>query len=187
MTEKEKMLAGLMYKPSDPELEAARYRARMLFQKANALTEESKAERDILFNQLIDAEDNLRIEPPFQCDYGFNIKAGKNFFMNYGCCILDVAQVSIGDNVMFAPNVQLYSATHPIEANSRNSGKELGKPISIGNNVWVGGNSTICPGVTLGDNVVVGAGSVVTKSFPDDVVIAGNPAKIIKTIDNSKS
>lgn len=187
MTEKEKMLAGIMYNPSDPELTEARYKARLLFQKANGLSEIQKKERDAIFNTLLNADENLWIEPPFYCDYGSNIKAGKNLFMNYGCCILDVGPVTIGDHVMFAPNVQLYSATHPIEASARNSGKELGLPINIGNNVWIGGNSTICPGVTLGNNVVVGAGSVVTKSFPDDVVIAGNPAKIIKTINNSDS
>ncbi|WP_435134590.1 sugar O-acetyltransferase [Formosa sp. A9] len=185
MTEKEKMLAGLMYNPSDPELTKARYHARLTFQKANALTEADRAERDALYNSLIEAGQDLCIEPPFHCDYGSNIKAGNRVFMNYGCCILDVATVTIGDNVMFAPNVQLYSATHPIDAKSRNSGKELGKPITIGNNVWIGGNSTICPGVTLGNNVVVGAGSVVTKSFPDDVVIAGNPARVIKNITNN--
>ena len=105
--------------------------------------------------------------------------------MNFNCCILDVAKVTIGDNCMFGPNIQIYTATHPLEFKARNSGLEYAKPISIGNNVWVGGSSIICPGVTIGNNVVIGAGSVVTKNFPDDVAIAGNPAKIIKTIDNS--
>lgn len=105
--------------------------------------------------------------------------------MNHNCCILDVNTVTIGDNVMLAPNVQIYTATHPLEFKLRNSGVELAKAISIGNNVWIGGHSVILPGVSLGNNVVVGAGSVVTKSFPDDVCIAGNPAKVIKTIDNA--
>ena len=104
--------------------------------------------------------------------------------MNFNCCILDVSLVKIGNNTMFGPNVQIYTATHPLEHKARNSGFEYAKPITIGNNVWVGGNAIICPGVILGNNVVVGAGSVVTKSFPDDVFIAGNPARIIKTIDN---
>ncbi|MDW5287391.1 sugar O-acetyltransferase [Formosa sp. PL04] len=185
MTEREKMLAGELYRPSDPDLTQERLQARLLFQKANSLPEDLKKERDAIFNELLDAGENLWIEPPFYCDYGSNIKAGKNLFMNYNCCILDVGLVTIGDHVMFAPNVQIYAATHPITAELRNSGQELGQSITIGNNVWIGGNSTICPGVTLGNNVVVGAGSVVTKSFPDNVVIAGNPAKMIKTIDNS--
>ncbi|WP_159021824.1 sugar O-acetyltransferase [Formosa sp. L2A11] len=185
MTEREKMLAGELYRPSDPQLAQERLRAKLLFQKANNLNENFRKERNAIYNELLDAGENLTIEPPFQCDFGSNIKAGKNLFINYNCCILDVALVTIGDNVMLAANVQIYAATHPLNANLRNSGQELGKPITIGNNVWIGGNSTICPGITLGNNVVVGAGSVVTKSFPDNVVIAGNPAKIIKTIDNS--
>ncbi|CDF78006.1 maltose O-acetyltransferase [Formosa agariphila KMM 3901] len=185
MTEREKMLAGELYRPSDPDLTQQRLRARLLFQKANSLPEAYKKERDAVFNELLDADENLYIEPPFYCDYGSNIKAGKNLFINFNCCILDVALVTIGHNVMLAPNVQIYTATHPLQAELRNSGQELGQSITIGNNVWIGGNSTICPGVTLGDNVVVGAGSVVTKSFPKNVVVAGNPAKVIKTIDNS--
>ncbi|MFB9053372.1 sugar O-acetyltransferase [Formosa undariae] len=185
MTEREKMLAGELYRPSDPDLTAERLRARLLFQKANSITEDYKEERNVIYNELLDCGENLWIEPPFYCDYGSNIKAGKNLFLNYNCCILDVGLVTIGDNVMFAPNVQLYAATHPLTAELRNSGQKLGQPITIGHNVWIGGNSTICPGVTLGDNVVVGAGSVVTKSFPKNVVIAGNPAKVIKDIDNS--
>ncbi|WP_066223847.1 sugar O-acetyltransferase [Formosa haliotis] len=186
MTEKEKMLAGEMYSPSDPELTKERHNARLLFQKANSLSDDFKKERDALYTKLLNSGDNLWIEPPFHCDYGSSIKVGHNVFMNFNCCILDIAPVTIGNHVMFGPHVQVYSATHPLEAKARNSGKEYGKPVTIGNNVWVGGHSTICPGVTLGNNVVVGAGSVVTKSFPDDVVIAGNPARIIKTIDNSE-
>lgn len=185
MTEKEKMLAGLMYDPSDPDLAKARRRVRLLFHKFNHLSADHSEERSkILYDIFGEAGENLFVEPPFYCDYGTNIKAGKNVYMNFNCCILDVAEVRIGDNCMFAPNVQIYTATHPITYKERNSGKELAKPISIGDNVWIGGNSTICPGVTLGNNVVVGAGAVVTKSFPDNVLIAGNPAKIIKTIDN---
>ncbi len=106
-------------------------------------------------------------------------------FMNFNCCILDVAEVQIGDNCMMGPNVQIYTATHPLEFKERNSGLEFAKPISIGKNVWIGGNAVICPGVNIGNNVVIGAGSIVTKSFPDDVFIAGNPAKIVKSIENS--
>tara|TARA_R110002049_G_scaffold309311_1_gene521151 strand:- start:6714 stop:7274 length:561 start_codon:yes stop_codon:yes gene_type:complete len=186
MTEKEKMIAGELYAPNDKELIDDRYQARVLMHKINTLSIDNIEERNKAANQLLsNAGENLYVEPPFYCDYGYNIKTGKNFYTNFNCCILDVSTVTIGDNVMFAPNVQVYTATHPLDHKTRNSGVEFAKPIVIGNNVWVGGNSTICPGVTLGNNVVVGAGSVVTKSFPDDVVIAGNPAKIIKTIDNS--
>lgn len=186
MTEKEKMLAGEMYNPSDPDLEKARHKVRLRFHKFNSLSEEHLTLRqDILSKIIPNAGKNLFVEPPFHCDYGSHITAGENLFMNFSCCILDVARVTIGDNCMFGPHVQIYTATHPVEFKARNSGKELAKPITIGNNVWIGGNATICPGVSLGDNVVVGSGSVVTKNFPDNVVIGGNPAKIIKTIDNS--
>ncbi|WP_284041166.1 sugar O-acetyltransferase [Jejuia spongiicola] len=186
MTEKEKMIAGKLYKPSNEELSKDRYNARLLLNTINTLSPKEEKKRNIAIQQLIENIDNsLYIEPPFFCEYGYNIIGGKNIYMNFNCCILDISTVTFGDNVMLAPNVQIYTATHPLKAKERNSGLEFGKPIAIGNNVWVGGNSTICPGVTLGNNVVVGAGSVVTKSFPDNVVIAGNPAKIIKTIDNS--
>lgn len=185
MTEKEKMLAGEMYDPMDPELVYDRLQARLLFQKINQLSDEEKPLRNKLLNQLISAKEGLWIEPPFYCDYGYNTHVGKNVFMNFNCSILDVAQVTMGDNCMLGPNVQIYTATHPLEATKRNSGKEFAKPIKIGNNVWIGGNAVINPGVIIGNNVVIGAGSVVTKSFTDDVFIAGNPAKIIKTIDNS--
>ncbi|MBC3758083.1 sugar O-acetyltransferase [Hyunsoonleella sp. SJ7] len=186
MTEKEKMIAGEMYNPKDEQLVEERHMARLLFQKANSLNDDNKTERNRLLYQLMpQAGKNLWIEPPFYCDYGYNIKAGDNVFMNFNCCILDVCPVNIGDNTMFGPNVQIYTATHPLEHKARNSGKEFAKPINIGKNVWIGGSAVLCPGVSIGNNVVVGAGAIVTKSFPDDVFIAGNPAKIIKTIDNS--
>lgn len=182
MTEKEKMLAGEYYNPMDPQLCKERDEARLLFHKINAITEDRKPERDQLFYELFgNAGEGLWIEPPLYVDYGKNIHAGENVFMNFGCCILDVAPVTIGNNVMFGPNVQIYTASHPLDAKTRHSGREFGKPITIGDYVWIGGNATICPGVTLGNGVVVGAGAVVTKSFPDNVFIAGNPAKIIKT------
>ena len=186
MTEKELMLKGEMYDPMDPELVAARHRARILFQKINTMNDDERDERNALVKELVGSSGpDLWIEPPFFCDYGENIHLGKKVFMNFGCCILDVAEVIMGDHVMLGPCVQIYTATHPLEAKARNSGRELGKSIKIGNNVWIGGNATLCPGITIGDNVVIGAGAVVTKSFPDDLFIAGNPARIIKTIDNS--
>ena len=186
MTEKEKMLAGKMYNPSDPDLVKERYNVRLWFHEFNSLSEKHLNERQKILHKILpNTCENLFVEPPFHCDYGSNIIAGKNLFMNFNCCILDVAKVTIGDNCMFGPHIQIYTATHPLEFKARNSGLEYAKPISIGNNVWVGGSSIICPGVTIGNNVVIGAGSVVTKNFPGDVAIAGNPAKIIKTIDNS--
>ena len=122
------------------------------------------------------------IEQPFRCDYGKNIEVGNNFFANYNCVILDVAKVTIGENVMFAPNVSIYTAGHPIHPESRNSGYEYGIPVTIGNNVWVGGNVVITPGVTIGNNVVIGAGSVVTKDIPDNVIAVGNPCRVIREI-----
>lgn len=185
MTEKQHMLAGNMYDPMDEQLVKERHRARLLFQQINSLNDDSKAERiKLLYELLEQAGKNLWIEPPFYCDYGYNILTGDNIFMNFNCCILDVTTVTIGNHVMIGPHVQIYTATHPLEHTLRNSGKEFAKPITIGNNVWIGGNAVICPGVSLGNNVVVGAGAVVTKSFPDDVFIAGNPAKIIKTINH---
>lgn len=184
-TEKEKMLNGEMYNPYDPELVEERKQARLLFQKFNAIGDENIKERfKVLFELIPNAGKGLFIEPPFFCDYGYNIKAGEHVFMNFNCCILDVMEVTIGDHCMFGPNVQIYTATHPLEAEARNSGREFGKPITIGKNVWIGGNATICPGVTIGDNVVIGAGAVVTKNIPANVFVAGNPAKLIKHIDN---
>ncbi len=185
MTEKQKMLAGEMYDPLDPVLVEDRHAARIGFQKINALSDEYKDSRQALLKELLSNSGNgLWIEPPFYCDYGYNITLGDNVFMNFNCCILDVAPVTIGNNVMMAPNVQIYTATHPLEAMERNSGREFAKSITIGNDVWIGGNAVICPGVTIGNGAVIGAGAVVTRDIPDNVFAAGNPAKPIKEIDN---
>ena len=188
MTEKEKMLSGQLYDASDSTLTAERHNARLLFQKINSLTEKDKELRDKLFYDLFGKSGkNLSIEPPFYCDYGSNISVGDNVFMNFNCCILDVMEVTMGDNVLIAPNVQIYTATHPMDAKTRSSLLEFAKPIKIGNDVWIGGGAIICPGVTIGDRVVIGAGAIVTKDVPDDVFVGGNPARIIKNIDNSKA
>ena len=186
MTEKTKMLAGDLYNPNDRSLVAERHEARIAFQKINSLTDEDKKERNKLLYELMpNARKGLWVEPPFYCDYGYNIHTGKNVFFNFNCCILDVMRVDIGSHVLIGPNVQIYTATHPLDAKTRNTLLEFAKPVSIGNDVWIGGGAIICPGVSIGNGVVIGAGAVVTKSVPDNVVIGGNPAKIIKDIDNS--
>ncbi|MAL58970.1 MAG: maltose acetyltransferase [Flavobacteriaceae bacterium] len=185
MTEKQKMLAGEMYDPLDNVLFNEREQAKLLFQEINNLNETQKEKRSKLIYKLFGkAGKNLWVEPPFYCDYGYNISVGNHVFFNYNCCILDVMPVTIGHNVMIAPNVQIYTATHPLEAKARNSGKEFAKPISIGNDVWIGGSAIICPGVTIGNRVVIAAGAVVTKNIPDDVLVGGNPAKVLKAIEN---
>ncbi|WP_313538045.1 chorismate mutase [Enterococcus sp.] len=181
-TEKEKMIAGELYFAPDPELTADRKYAREQMALINQETDE-KVKEQLLKETFGTVSGRIYIEPNVRFDYGYNISIGKNFYANYDCILLDVCPITIGDNCMLAPNVRLFTATHPLHPVKRNSGLELGAPIVIGDNVWIGGAATIVPGVRLGNNVVVGAGSVVTKSFPDNVVIAGNPARVIKTID----
>jgi len=182
LTEKEKMIAGKLYFAGDPELSADRKDARVKLRAINQETDKTK--REIFVKEAFGGTKNhVYIEPSISFDYGYNIFVGENFYCNFHNVFLDICPITIGDNCMFGPNVQLYTASHPIEPVKRNSGLELGKPITIGDNVWIGGAAVIVPGVTLGDNVVVAAGSVVTKSFPDNVVVGGNPAQIIKTIE----
>ncbi|MBU2915412.1 sugar O-acetyltransferase [Reichenbachiella agariperforans] len=186
MTEKEKMLSGQLYDASDATLVQERHQARLLFQEINRTGDEHKEQRNELFYKLFgSAGEGLWIEPPFYCDYGYNIKLGEKVFMNFNCCILDVMEVNIGNNVLFAPNVHVYTASHPLDAKTRAEWLENAKPVTIGNDVWIGGGAIVCPGVTIGNRVVVGAGSVVTKDVPDDVLVAGNPAQVIRPIDNS--
>jgi len=185
MTEKERMLAGELYDPLDEELVAERKRARLLFQKINSLHDDEKEQRDQLLYELFGKAGNgLWIEPPFFCDYGSNIEVGENVFMNFNTCILDVCKVTIGSRTMLAPNVSILTATHPLEAKPRSSGRELGKPITIGEDVWIGGGAVLNPGISIGNSVVIGSGAVVTKSFGDHVFIAGNPARVIREIEN---
>ena len=131
---------------------------------------------------ILGKSENAFVNPPFFCDYGSHIEVGKNFFANYNCTIIDVAKVKIGDNCFLAPNVAIYTAGHPIHPETRNSGYEYGKEITIGDNVWIGGNTVVCPGVHIGNNVVIGAGSVVTRDIPDWSVAVGNPCRVIKSI-----
>ena len=181
-SEKEKMLAGELYNAADEELVSEREHARNLLYEFNHTRPGEKEKRQEIIKQLIVAKDSFYIEAPFNCDYGYNIEVGDNFYANYGCIILDVNKVSIGDNVLLAPNVQIYTAAHPIDPFERLTGKEFAKPVSIGDNVWIGGEAIICPGVKIGNNVTIGAGGVVTKDIPDNVVAVGNPCRVIRRI-----
>jgi maltose O-acetyltransferase len=182
-TEKQKMLAGELYNSTDTELVAGRKLASRLLRQYNTTTEDEENRRLQILQQLFGQVSNqVQIIPPFYCDYGKNIYAGSGLYMNYGCVILDCNTVRIGENVLFASYVQIYTATHPIDPTIRLTGKELASPIEIGNNVWIGGNAIICPGVTIGDNTTIGAGSVVVKNIPANVVAAGNPCRIIRNL-----
>ena len=186
MTEKEKMVQGLPYNPHDKELRKARTRARQILRTIAEIPEDKERQRKHFFKELF-AETGQRflIENPFICDYGSNIFWGENAYANFGCIILDAAPVYIGKNVMLAPAVKIFTATHPLEYEERNSGIEFAKEIRIGDNVWIGGGAIINPGVTIGSNSVIGSGSVVTKDIPENVVAAGNPCRVIKEINNS--
>ncbi|MCG6216576.1 sugar O-acetyltransferase [Vibrio furnissii] len=183
MTEYEKMLSGALYNPADQQLSQLREQARnWLHQFNHASAEDAETRASILHHLLGHVGSNISIHPNFYCDYGCNISVGDHFFANYDCVILDCAEVHFGDNCMLGPQVGIYTATHPLNPIERASGVESAKPIHIGDNCWIGGHATINPGVTLGNNVVVASGSVVTKSFGDSVVIGGNPARILRDI-----
>ena len=183
MNQKERMLANLPYKAWMDGLEEERIENRKrIYEYNNLPPEQWDRKAELLKNILGKTGENVHINAPFHCDYGYNIEVGDNFFANYNLIILDVAKVRIGDNAQIAPNVSIYTAGHPIHPDSRNSGYEYGIDVTIGDNVWIGGNAVIMPGVTIGDNVVIGAGSVVTKDLPDNVIAAGNPCRIIREI-----
>lgn len=180
--EKQKMIAGEQYRPSDETLRHDRLQARRLAHRYNHTAPDEKAERQAILNALLGHCDKAYIEPSFRCDYGYNIFLGKNFYANFDCVMLDVCPIHIGDNCMLAPGVHIYTATHPLDATERNSGLEYGKPVTIGHNVWIGGRAVINPGVNIGNNAVIASGAVVTKDVPANVVVGGNPAKIIKSL-----
>ncbi len=183
MNQKERMNAELPYKAWLDGLPEQRLENKKKIYEYNLLPpDEEKKINDLIHDILGIAGKNTNIEQPFHCDYGKNIQVGDNFFANYNCIILDVGKVVIGDNVMFAPNVSIYTAGHPIHPESRNTGYEYGIGITIGDNVWIGGNVVITPGVTIGNNVVIGAGSIVTKDIPDNVIAVGSPCKVIREI-----
>ena len=172
-TEKQKMLAGELYNALDKEISEERVITRLLLKRLNETAENESALRTEILRELLpNAGENLWIQPPFYCDYGYNLKIGEKVFFNFNCVVLDVTYVTIGSRTLFGPNVQVYTATHPLDFQERASGLEYAKPISIGEDVWIGGSAVICPGVTIGDRTVIGAGSVVTKNIPADVFAA---------------
>jgi len=177
------MLAGELYDPLDPQLCRERDRSRDLCLALNATREGQKEERQRILNELFGKKTDVWIQPPFFCDYGTNIVLGTKVFFNFNCVVLDVMPVTIGSNVLFGPAVQIYTATHPLNAAERRKWLEFAKPITIGSDVWVGGAAIICPGVTIGDRSVIGAGSVVTRDIPADVFAAGNPARVIRSLN----
>jgi maltose O-acetyltransferase len=181
-TEHEKMLAGELYDPHDPELTRARERASDLCRDLNGTRERDQEARRSILNQLFGlGGDSARVQPPFYCDYGSNILLGERVFFNFNCVVLDVCVVKIGDFTQFGPAVQIYPATHPMSSELRRK-LEFAKPIEIGSDVWVGGGAIICPGVTIGSKTVIGAGSVVTRDVPSGVFAAGNPCRVIREL-----
>lgn len=180
----DEMMSGELYDANAKELIAMREHSKSVCYEYNALHPSKKVERDSIIRHFFGrAGENFIIEPNFYCDYGFNIEIGDNFYANHNLVILDAAKVSFGDNVFIAPNCAFYTAGHPVDVNKRNTGLEYAKPITIGNNVWIGGNVVVLPGVNIGDNTTIGAGSVVTKDIPADVIAVGNPCRIIKKLN----
>lgn len=184
LSEKDKMMSGQPYTASDSELTSEREHARNLLQSLNKSYNLDPSRLQKIYKKLFSkVGDSVLIQPPFFCDYGYNITLGDNVYMNYNCIILDVCKISIGHRTMFGPNVQIYAATHPMDAKIRRTGLESGAPVTIGEDVWVGGGAVICPGITIGDRTVIGAGSVVTRDLPSDVFAAGNPCRVIRKLE----
>ncbi len=184
MTEREKMAAGLDYFDMDPELSAMRNRARKLlrdFNRSDFL--EGDGPNPVMKELLGTMSEGVFIEMPFHCAYGVNLHLGKNVYFNAGAAILDCARIEVGDNSMFGPAVQIYTASHDFDPVKRAGGRETAHPITIGHDVWVGGGTILCPGITIGDNTVIGAGSVVTRDIPANVVAVGNPCRVIKQLE----
>lgn len=183
MTNKEKMMTGRMYETDTDELYNERMKAKELCRKLGNTSYKNTKKHDQIIKQLFGkTKGKFKVMAPFYCDYGYNIEIGENFYINHGGVILDCAKVTFGDNVFIGPQCGFYGANHPVEYQERNKGIENAKPITIGNNVWIGGGAIILSGVTIGDNTVIGAGSVVTKDIPPNVVAVGNPCKVIREI-----
>jgi maltose O-acetyltransferase len=183
LSNKEKMLAGELYFANDPELTAERRRAQHLLAQFNASLVDDLSRRTALLRELLGVvADGADIQPRFLCDYGYNIRLGRNCFINYNCVFLDCALIEIGDDLQMGPAVQLYTAYHPLDRETRSAGLEYAKPIRIGSGVWIGGDAIVLPGVTIGDGVVIGAGSVVTRDVPPNALALGNPARTIRSL-----
>jgi len=182
MTEKEKMISGAIYNCMDDKLVKDRIKAKQICQKFNNTDPESWDDAIIVLKQLLGRTEDFYIEPGFQCTYGYNIELGNNFYANFGCMILDANKVIFGNEIMLGPGVHIYTANHPTNVKGRKSGLETAEPVIIGNNVWIGGRVVICPGVKIGNGTSIGAGSVVIKDIPDNVVAVGNPCKVINKI-----
>jgi maltose O-acetyltransferase len=182
-TEREKMLAGDLYLGMDPELVEMRGRTRQLLAAYNSTRQDRLPEREKLLRSLLGrCGKNVWVEPPFYCDYGSHIFLGDGVYLNFNCVFLDCARIDIGENVKFGPCVQLYAAHHPVPAAERIKGPELASPIKIGKNCWIGGGVIVCPGVTISENTTIGAGSVVVRDIPADVLAGGNPCRVIRRL-----
>ena len=184
MTNKEIMTMGGEYYTTDSELSEDKKRARTLTEQYNRASEyDDKLRDEILYKLLGSRKEKCFFKPPFHVDYGYNLHVGENFFANFDCVILDAAKITIGDNCMLAPKVCIFAVTHHKDPEKRAAGMGISKPVTIGNNVWIGGGAIIMPGVTIGDNAIVGAGAVVTKDVPKNAVVAGNPARVIEIME----
>lgn len=184
VTEKQKMLAGELYSATDPELVADHLHAQYLLDLFNATRAEAAEERRELLMELCGHFGHGSVvKPSFRCDYGYTILIGRNVFVNYDCVFLDCNRITIGDDVQIGPSVQIYTAQHPTDPEIRRSGLEYALPVAVGDNVWIGGGAILCPGVTIGADTVVGAGSVVTHDLPAGVIAAGNPCRVLRTVE----
>ena len=184
MTEKEKMINGFIYNPVSPQLVLDRDKASRILTKYNKKVFHEVNMRNRMIKKLMNTSGYFWIKPPFFCDYGYNIYLGKEVMVNFNCVFLDVCPIIIGDYTLIGPNPQIYTACHSLDYKERQENKEFGKPVRIGDHVWIGGNVTILPGVSIGDHSIIGAGSVVTKDIPANVIAVGNPCKVIKDQKN---
>jgi len=177
------MLAGELYRSTDPELQSAMAEAQARLRQLNAIPNEDAQLRRVVLQALLGTiGDGTQLKSPFSCDYGQHIRIGRNGFVNYGCVFLDCNLITIGDDAQIGPGVHIYTALHPLDSDIRRSGVEAAKPVSIGNNVWLGGSCVICPGVTIGHNTVIGAGSVVVRNIPANKLAVGNPCRVVRDL-----